>query len=653
MLHINDLTYRVGGRMLFNQATVVVPAGHRVGLVGRNGTGKSTLLKLIAGELSVDGGSVNVRPGARLGRMAQEAPDGPESLIDTVLAADLERARLLHEAETETDPMRIAEIHMRLADIGAHAAPARAARILAGLGFDHEAQQRPCSSFSGGWRMRVSLAAALFAEPDLLLLDEPSNHLDIEARLWLESYIKAYPYTLIMVSHDRDLLNASVEQIVHIDGGKLVSYSGGYDDFERMRRERVAGLSAAQVKQEAQRKHLQAFVDRFRAKASKATQAQSRLKMLARMQPVVALAEDEAVNFNFPTPPSLSPPLIVLEHASAGYTPGEPVLSKLDLRLDMDDRIALLGANGNGKSTLIRLLSDRLKPMTGALRKSGKLRVGYFAQHQAEELDLKGTPLGHMAKKMPNATPQKHRGQLGRFNFSGHKAEIEVAKLSGGEKTRLLFALMTVEAPHILLLDEPTNHLDMDAREALIEALNDYEGAVVLVSHDTHLVRLVADRLWLVQDGTCTSFEGDLDDYQRQLISERGGSERERAKAEKKAKKNARIEIVETVPVVDTVRLIGETERKEQRRIQAEKRQQIAPLRKAVADAETWVARMTKQVKAVQDKLADPKLYEGSADTVRATQMELGRAQAALAEAEAEWLNAQTQLDAVTQDAVA
>jgi ATP-binding cassette subfamily F protein 3 len=345
--------------------------------------------------------------------------------------------------------------------------------------------------------------------------------------------------------------------------------------------------------------------------------------------------------------------LIVLEHAAAGYTPGQPVLSKLDLRLDMDDRIALLGANGNGKSTLIRLLSDRLKPMTGAIRKSGKLRVGYFAQHQAEELDLKGTPLSHMAKKMPNATPQKHRAQLGRFNFSGNKAEIEVAKLSGGEKTRLLFALMTVEAPHILLLDEPTNHLDMDAREALIEALNDYEGAVVLVSHDTHLVRLVADRLWLVADGTCTSFEGDLDDYQRQLVSERGGSERAIAKAEKKAKKQARIEIVEAAQVVETVRPISEAERKEQRRLQAEKRQQAAPLRKAVSDAEAWVARCTKQVNALREKLADPKLYEGPVDAMRDVQMELGRAQAALSSAESEWLLAQERLDAATQDAVA
>ncbi len=645
MLHINDLTYRVGGRLLFDKATAVVPSGHRVGLVGRNGTGKSTLLKLIAGELSVDGGSVNVRPGARLGRMAQEAPDGPESLLDTVLMADLERSRLLAQAETETDPMRIAEIHTRLADIGAHAAPARAARILAGLGFDHEAQLRPCSSFSGGWRMRVSLASALFAQPDLLLLDEPSNHLDLEARLWLESFLKSYPYTLIMVSHDRDLLNASVEQIVHIDGGKLVSYTGGYDEFERQRRERVANIAAAQVKQEAQRKHLQSFVDRFRAKASKATQAQSRLKMLARLQPIVALNEDEDVHFNFPTPPSLSPPLIVLEHATVGYEPGKPILRGLDLRLDMDDRIALLGANGNGKSTLIRLLSDRLKPMTGALRKSGKLRVGYFAQHQAEELDLKGTPLSHMTRLMPQATPTKVRAQLGRFNFSGNKAEIEVAKLSGGEKTRLLFALMTVDAPHILLLDEPTNHLDMDAREALIEALNDYEGAVVLVSHDTHLLRLVADRLWLVADGTCTAFDGDLDDYQRQLLSERGEERKD-----KKAKRETRNQAEVAAEIPSAPRPVSAEERKEQRRAQAEKRQQIAPLRKAAADAEAWVNRMTKQLKAVQDKLADPKLYEGPAEPIRALQMEQGRAQAALADAESEWLTAQEKLEAALRE---
>ncbi len=633
MLSIVDLTYRVGGQPIFEQASLSVAAGKRVGLVGRNGAGKSTLLKLIDGELQPDQGSISIQPGLRVGRMAQDPPDGPESLLETVLAADTERAQLLAAAETATDPQRIAEIHNRLADIQSHSAPARAARILDGLGFDHAAQQRPCNSYSGGWRMRVALAAVLFSQPDLLLLDEPSNHLDLEARLWLESYLRNYPHTLILVSHDRDLLNGAIEQIAHIDAGKLVAYNGNYDRFERTRRERQENLMSQAARQQAQRKHLQEFVDRFRAKASKARQAQSRLKMIEKLEPVVLLAHEKEVGFDFPSPAELAPPLITIENGQAGYG-GKPVLSGLDLRIDMDDRIALLGANGNGKSTLVRVLSDRLKLQAGSLRKSGKLRVGYFAQHQTEELDMRDTPLDHVRRLMPDANEQKLRNHLGRFYFSGTKATLEVGRLSGGERTRLLFALMSVEAPHILLLDEPTNHLDMDAREALIEALNDYRGAVVLVSHDTHLLRLVADTLWLVADGACRPYDGDLDDYQRLLLGQRGGEEKPARSAA--AKPEARPAVTETA--------------RERRKSQAEIRARLAPLRKAVSEAEAMVARLGKKNEAIRQKLADPALYSGPADAIRDLQIEAGSLQNALAEAEGDWLEANERLEAAERE---
>ena len=639
MLHINDLTYRVGGRPIFEQATVAIAAGKRVGLVGRNGTGKSTLLKLIDGELQPDLGGISIQPGLRVGRMAQDPPDGPEALHETALAADLERAALLRAAESETDPQRIAEIHNRLADLQSHSAPARAARILNGLGFDHDAQQRPCNSYSGGWRMRVALTAVLFSQPDLLLLDEPSNHLDLEARLWLENYLRHYPHTFILVSHDRDLLNGAVDQIVHIDGGRLVAYSGNYDRFERTRRERQENLLSQQARQQAQRRHLQSFVDRFRAKATKARQAQSRLKMLERMEPVVLLAQEAEIGFDFPTPAELPPPLITIDRGVAGYEPGRPVLSGLDLRIDMDDRIALLGANGNGKSTLVRVLSDRLALQSGSLRKSGRLRVGYFAQHQSEELDLEGTPLDHVRRLMPDATEQKLRGHLGRFYFSGDKAKVKVGNLSGGERTRLLFALMTVQAPHILLLDEPTNHLDMDAREALIEALNAYEGAVVLVSHDTHLLRLVADTLWLVADGRCVPYDGDLDDYQRLLLGQRAVDE-----------KPPRGPRTETGPLGPKAAAAEPS--RERRRLNAETRARLAPLRKAVAAAEAVVARLAKRHDGLKLKLADPALYSGPVEAIRDLQIEAGSAQNDLALAENEWLEAIERLEAAERESI-
>ena len=630
MLQINALTYRVAGRPLLENATIAVSLGERVGLVGRNGTGKTSLLRLISGEQAPDLGEISVPKGWRVGKVAQEAPSGRRSLIDTVLAADTERAALLAEAEKTDDPVRIAEVHERLTAIEAESAPARAARILAGLGFDEAAQQRPCAALSGGWRMRVALAALLFSEPDLLLLDEPTNHLDLEATVWLEAYLKSYRGTLVLVSHDRDLLNRVPNRIVHLQALKLTGYSGNYDRFEQTRREQMERQAAMQTRQLAERRHIQAFVDRFRYKASKARQAQSRLKMLERMEPIVSVIEERTVGFAFPKPNDLSPPLITLDRASVGYQAGTPVLRKLDLRIDQDDRIALLGANGNGKSTFVKLLAGRLKTMDGKLVKSSKLRVGYFAQDQAEELDLAATPLDLLRRLMPMATPEKLRSHLGRFGFGQDKVETRVAVLSGGEKARLLFALISREAPQILLLDEPTNHLDVDSRAALIQALNAFEGAVVLVSHDPHLVQLVADRLWLVSDGGVGSFDGDLGDYRTLLLKQRR-SERADARAEARSAK------AETGD--------GTPSKKDRRKAAADARAAVADLRKAVREAEKRMERLTQQKSDLETRLADPEVYNGPTAKLMDLQVRHGEVKRKIAEAEDAWLEAQEALE--------
>ena len=513
MLSINAITVRLGGRLILDRATAALPPGSRVGLIGRNGAGKSTLMKVVAGLLEADEGSADLPRAARLGYIAQETPAGPATPFETVLAADTERAALLHDAETTSDHHRLAEIHERLNAIGAHAAPARAARILVGLGFDEAAQQRPLDSFSGGWRMRVALAALLFSAPDLLLLDEPSNHLDLEATLWLENFLRSWRGTMLIVSHERDLLNNVVDHILHLQGGKVTLYAGGYDAFERQYAERLAQLESARANQAVQRAKLQDYIARNSARASTAKQAQSRVKALARMAPIASVAEDPSLSFDFPSPAALKPPLVTLDMAAVGYAPGKPVLQRLNLRLDPDDRIALLGRNGNGKTTLARLLAAQLPPMEGGMTASGKLRVGYFTQYQVEELEHDATPLEHMARLMPKASPSAVRAQLGRFGFSGEKATMQVGKMSGGERARLALALITRDAPHMLILDEPTNHLDVDAREALVQALNDYSGAVVVVSHDRHMLALTADRLVLVDGGTATEYAGSLDDY--------------------------------------------------------------------------------------------------------------------------------------------
>ena len=520
MLHINALTYRLGERLLIDNATVALPSGARVGLVGRNGAGKTTLFRLIRGDLSPESGSISVPKDARLGSVEQEAPGGAETLIDFVLSADFERSALLAEAETASDPERIADIQTRLVDIGAHAAPSRAARILSGLGFDEEAQDRALSEYSGGWRMRVALAAVLFSEPDLLLLDEPTNYLDLEGVLWLSDYLKSCPSTILVISHDRDLLDDVADHILHLDRAKLTLWSGGYSSFERQRREQQAVQGKAIKKQEERRAHLQAFVDRFRASATKATQAQSRLKMLAKMEPITAIVDEAVLPFRWPPiARRLSPPIVAMEKVSAGYG-GPAVLSRIDLTLSNDDRIGLLGANGNGKSTFAKLVGGRLAPMAGRMVRANKLEVGFFAQHQIDELEPGGTPYSHVAERMRGATESKIRGRSAMIGFSGARADTKVDQLSGGEKARLLMGLATLDGPQLLILDEPTNHLDIDSRAELIEAINEYEGACILVSHDRRLLEACVDRLWLVANGTVKPFDGDIADYGRFILGQ-------------------------------------------------------------------------------------------------------------------------------------
>jgi len=622
LLTITGVTIRLGGRTLLDRADLSVEPGRRVGLVGRNGAGKSTLLRAIAGLLPADGGEIRLSSRARMAMVAQEAPDGEASLLDTALEGDPERLALLAEAETAEPTLsgagRLAEVHDRLRAIGADAAPARAATILAGLGFDAAAQARPVSSFSGGWRMRVALAAALFANPDILLLDEPTNHLDLEATLWLEGFLARFPGAALIVSHDRNLLDRTVHAIAHLDRGKLSLTPGGFDEFVRIRTERALQQTRAAETITRERAHIQSFVDRFRAKASKARQAQSRLKALARLPQIESIIEEAPTRFHFPEPARLAPPVLALDRVSVGYD-GVKVLENLSLSVDMDDRIALLGANGNGKSTLAKLLAGRLAPMAGEMRRGPKLRVGYFAQHQTDELVAGESPIDHMARAMPRATPPQVRSQLARFGLDADRAETMVEKLSGGEKARLLLALATRDAPQLLILDEPTNHLDIDAREALIKALADFPGAVLLITHDPHLVELVADRLWLVADGSVRPFDGDIEDYRALLVEKSRGA----------GKGDATIT------------------RREDRRDRAEARAALAPLRKQAKDAEARIAKLDAERAALEKKLADPALYgPGRAADVTAANTRLAAIARAVAEAEALWVTAHEALEA-------
>src|SRR6187399_452426 len=576
MITINSITVRLGGQTIIDGASAAIPPGGRVGLIGRNGAGKSTLMKVLVGQLDPDEGSIEMPRRTRLGYIAQEAPNGSISPFDAVVAADVERAQLMEEAETCTDPDRLGDVYERLIAIDAYTAPARATRILTGLGFDEDMQSQPLDSFSGGWKMRVALGALLFSAPDVLLLDEPSNHLDLEATLWLESFLKSYPGTLIIISHERDLLNNVVDAILHLQGGKLTLYPGGYDDFERQRAERAAHLAAAKASQDAQRARLQDYVARNSARASTAKQAQSRAKMLARMQPIAALMEDPSLSFDFPSPDEMRPPLITLDLAAVGYD-GNPILRRLNLRIDPDDRIALLGRNGNGKTTLARLLAAQLSPLEGQMQASGRMRVGYFTQYQVEELASDDTPLEHMTRAMKGSTPGAVRAQLGRFGFSGNRATTRVGQLSGGERARLALALITRDAPHLLILDEPTNHLDVDAREALVQALNQFEGAVILISHDRHMVELTADRLVLVDDGTASDYPGSIEDYIDFVLGRNQPKAAARPKVDKKDRKAAALA-----------------------------REQARQIGKDIAEAEAAVARLQARVTGIDLAMADP-----------------------------------------------
>ena len=620
MLNLNGITVRLGGRTIIDDATAKLPPRGRIGLIGRNGAGKSTLVRVVAGMLEPDSGEVAMPRGSRLGYIAQEAPGGDATPFETVIAADVERAALMLESEACADADRLAEIHERLIAIDAHAAPSRAARILVGLGFDEAAQHRPLESFSGGWRMRVALAALLFSQPDLLLLDEPSNHLDLEAVLWLEDFLRSYPATILLVSHERDFLNNVVDHILHLSAGKLTLYPGGYDAFERQRAERQAQIASARAKQQAERERLQDYVARNSARASTAKQAQSRAKALAKLQPIAELIDDPSLSFDFPNPDKLNPPLITLDFASVGYG-DTPVLRQLNLRLDPDDRLALLGRNGNGKTTLARLLAAQLVPMDGSMNASSKMRVGYFTQYQVEELDPSETPLEHMTKLMTAASPSAVRAQLGRFGFSGPKATTMVGKLSGGERARLALALITYEAPHLLILDEPTNHLDVDAREALIQALNGYSGAVVIVSHDRHMLDMTADRLVLVDGGAANEFDGSIDDYIGFVL----------AKDPAPARKDG-------------------INKKDQRKAAADARAKSQESRKRARDAEIELERLLAQRNAIDQAMFDPGKADASLQKCTVTELMKLRADIvkSIEAAEAIWLDASEALEAMT-----
>jgi len=618
MLILSDITYRLGARLLFDKTSATIQTGSRVGFVARNGTGKTTLFRMIKGEAAPESGSITLGKGLRIGAVAQEAPGGPETLIEVVLAADLERAALLEEAEIATDPTRISEIHVRLADIGAHAAPARAASILHGLGFDAEAQARPCSSYSGGWRMRVALAAFLFTEPDLLLLDEPTNYLDLEGTLWLMEYLAKYPHTVLVISHDRDLLNQSVDQILHLDQAKLTLYKGGYDNFEKQRSEQQAILQKMQKKQSEERKHLEAFINRFKAKASKASQAQSRVKRLEKMKTITPIVDLDVLPFHFPSPErQLSPPIVAMESASVGYG-DKAVLSKLSLSIAEDDRIGLLGSNGNGKSTFAKLVGGRLQVMGGGFRSSSKMKVAYFAQHQLDELKEGGTPFSHVREMMPDAPEAKVRSRAAQMGFPGQKADTPVSNISGGEKARLLMGLATFGGPHLLILDEPTNHLDIDSRVALMDAINEYEGAIILISHDRFLLEACADRLWLVNNGTVKPFDGDLDAYRALVLEGPEALASTKSKQERNEAASREATVKKTHPNT---------------------------IRKKIETVDARIAKISELISRVDGILSKPETFQrdkGKAAQLSAQRSELAKA---LESAEEEWITLSTELE--------
>ncbi|MDF1607213.1 ABC-F family ATP-binding cassette domain-containing protein [Hoeflea sp. YIM 152468] len=613
MLTITDLSARIAGRLLIDNASLALPVGIKAGLVGPNGAGKSTLFRIITGDMASETGHVSIPKNTRIGQVAQEAPSEETALVEIVLRADLERTKLMKEAETATNPNRIAEIHTRLVDIDAHSAEARASSILAGLGFDQDAQQRPASSFSGGWRMRVALASVLFSEPDLLLLDEPTNYLDLEGTLWLEDYIRRYPHTVLIISHDRDLLNTAANAIVHLDQKKLTFYRGGFDQFERQKAERDEHQMKAREKSLAARKHMEEFVERFRAKASKARQAQSRIKALEKMGTVDAVIENNVSGFSFPRPDrGVASPIIAIENGSVGYTPGEPILTRLDLRIDADDRIALLGSNGNGKSTFAKFIAGRLEAEGGTIRTAPQLKTGFFAQHQMDDLIPEESAVAHVRALMPDAQEARVRARVAQMGLKQDKMNTAAKDLSGGEKARLLMGLSAFHAPNLMILDEPTNHLDIDSRAALIRALNDFPGAVILISHDRHLIEATVDRLWIVKDGTVSTFDGDLEDYRQEVVGSSG-----------KGKKS------------------GDSDggsKSEKRKQAAQARAGLAPMKKKIKDFEALVERLSKQIQSLDAELANPDQFADAPYKIAQKTKQRGERAAELAKAEEEWL---------------
>lgn len=624
MLILNDISVRIAGRLLIDHASVSLPNGSKTGFVGHNGTGKSTLFRVINGDLPAESGEIFLPKNTRIGEVAQEAPATEQPLIEIVLEADRERTALLKEAETATDPLRIAEIHTRLADIGAHSAEARASGILHGLGFDIEAQQRPASSFSGGWRMRVALAAVLFAEPDLLLLDEPTNYLDLEGTMWLIDYIKRYPYTVLIISHDRDLLNSAATSILHLESKKLTFWRGNYDQFERQRAETLILQQKQAAKQDAHRKHMEAFVARFRAKATKARQAQSRLKALERLKPITVWQTEDVAPFRFPqAEKQAASPIIALSMVDVGYQADKPILRNLDLRIDNDDRIALLGANGNGKSTFAKLLAGRLQAQSGTITLAPNLKVAFFAQHQLDDLHPEENAIEHVRRLMPLEPEAKVRARVAQMGLTTTKMMTKAKELSGGEKARLLMGLATFEGPNLLILDEPTNHLDIDSRTELIEALNEFNGAVILIAHDRYLIDATMDRLWLVRDGGVAPFDGDMDEYRTEVLGLSKSQNATKADAANQSKTKL-----------------------DQRKAAADKRAAQAPLRKQIQAAEAKMEKLQKEIAALDHELADGDLYLTAPDKAAAKAKQRSDAEVALEETEMHWLKLSDDYDA-------
>jgi ATP-binding cassette subfamily F protein 3 len=616
MLTINNLTYRIQGRELFEDASVVLPTGSKTGFVGKNGTGKTTLFHLIQGHLAADSGSLELNKKARIGAVAQEAPAGSESVLDVVMAADKERTALMAEAETATDPDRIGEIYMRLADIDAHTAEARASSILKGLGFEQDRQMAPTRELSGGWRMRVALAGVLFSQPDLLLLDEPTNYLDLEGTLWLEKYLATYPYTVFMISHDRDLLNKAVNSIIHLEHRKLTFYKGNYDTFENTRRMQMELNNKSREKTLEQIAHMQKFVDRFKAKATKARQAQARVKAIEKLKPPAAMFDEYAAPFTFQQPSAeQATPMITLDGVSAGYG-DKTILRHINMRIDPGDRIALIGVNGNGKSTFAKLLAGDIKPMGGSFAKGKKLEIAHFAQHQMDKLKPDWTPFEHVVELMPTESEAKRRSRLSQMGLTKSRMDTLAKNLSGGERARLLMGLITFGGPGMMILDEPTNHLDIDSRDALVHALNDYEGAVLIISHDRHLIEATCDTLWIAEGGTIRELDEDLDSYQRNITSTKDGKGG-----------------------------VSKADRKAEKAEAAARRAEIAPIKSSIKDSETKISRLKNELAKIDAQLEDPKIYNGPADRMIALGKDKARFAAELERTEEEWLTLSAQLE--------